>query len=150
MLVQWNTIQTKKNNLNLPDRFIRIISSFLTDRNLEVCYEGSWSTKVRMYAGTPQGSPLSPLIYLIYVNDLPEEISELNKLAQFADDTAEYNRSYTHAYALHKLQKGLNLLEVWCRRWRVKLNGEKLKLIFITRASEKNLTKTLGYFYLTR
>ena len=65
-----------KENLNLPDRTIRLISSFLSERTLRVMYEGCMSHEVFLNAGTPQGSPLSPLIYIIYVNDYPESIQE--------------------------------------------------------------------------
>ena len=122
-----------KKNLNLPSRIIRLISSFLTDRSLVVLYEGCYSQTVTLKAGTPQGSPLSPLIYIIYVNDYPEEIQELSSLSQFADDTALWTSAYTRSYSIRKLQKALNLLESWCRKWRVKLNGEKSNLIIITR-----------------
>ena len=122
-----------KQNLNLPDRFIRLISSFLTDRSLTVVYEGCHSQQVHLKAGTPQGSPLSPLIYLIYVNDFPDGINNVCSLSQFADDTALWTPAYTRAYAIRKLQTGLNYLEGWCRRWRVKLNGDKSKLVFLSR-----------------
>ena len=125
-----------KKNLNLPSRTIRLISSFLTDRNLIVSYEGCFSQKIFLNAGTPQGSPLSPLIYIIYVNDYPENIQELGSLSQFADDTALWTQAYTRAYATSKLQKALNILESWCRKWRVKLNGEKSHFIFISRTRE--------------
>jgi len=125
-----------KKNLNLPDRIIRLLSSFLTDRILSIFYEGCYSHSVKLNAGTPQGSPLSPLIYIIYVNDYPEKIKELCALSQFADDTGLYAIAYNRAYAIRKLQKALDLLESWCRRWRVKLNGEKSKLIFITRTHD--------------
>ena len=127
-----------RKNLELPNRFVRIISSFLTERTLQVFYRGCWSRKVGLQAGTPQGSPLSPLIYLIFVNDLPQEIVELGlSLSQYADDTALWTSAYTVAFGISKLQKGLNLLEGWCRRWRVKLNGEKSKLIIVSRLREK-------------
>ena len=126
-----------KSNLNLPNRMVRTLSSFLTDRSLTVFHEGHWSHKVHLKAGTPQGSPLSPLIYLIYVNDFPQEIKKYCKLSQFADDTALYAKAFTEQYAIKKLQKGLDLLEGWCRRWRVKLNGDKSNLILISRTREK-------------
>lgn len=127
-----------RKNLKLPNRFIRIISSFLTDRTLQVFYRGCWSRKVGLQAGTPQGSPLSPLIYLIFVNDLPQEIVDLGlSLSQYADDTALWTAAYTVAFGISKLQKGLNFLEGWCRRWRVKLNGDKSKLLIISRLREK-------------
>ena len=125
-----------KKNLNLPDRIVRLLSSFLTDRTLTVMYEGCYSQVVDLKAGTPQGSPLSPIIYIIYVNDYPEEIQSICSLSQFADDTALWSAAYTRSYALLKVQKALNMLEGWCRRWRVKINGDKSNLLFITRTRE--------------
>ena len=128
-----------KKNLQLPHRFIRVISSFLTDRVLSVFFRGCWSKQVLLKAGTPQGSPLSPLIYLIFVNDFPQEIVDMGlSLSQYADDTAMWYSAYTQQYACSKLQKGLNYLEGWCRRWRVKLNGEKSQLLLISRLNEKS------------
>ena len=126
-----------KKNLNLPNRFVRLISSFLTDRTLKVLYDGHYSHVVPLGAGTPQGSPLSPIIYIIYVNDYPEEIQNICSLSQFADDTALWSTAYTRSYVISKLQTALNLLEGWCRKWRVKLNGEKSHLLFICRTREK-------------
>ena len=126
-----------KKTLNLPNRFVRLISSFLSDRTLKVFYEGHYSSHVTLGAGTPQGSPLSPLIYIIYVNDYPKEIQDICSLSQFADDTALWATAYTRSFAISKLQKALNLLEGWCRRWRVKLNGDKSNLILISRTREK-------------
>ena len=126
-----------KNHLELPNRLCRLFSSFLSQRTLTVFYDGCWSHKVHLNAGTPQGSPLSPLIYLIYVNDFPDGMKEFCSVSQFADDTALYASAYTHGYAITKLQKGLNLLEGWCRRWRVKLNAAKSHLVFFTRVRDK-------------
>ena len=84
-----------KKNLDLPDKITRLLSSFLTERTLTVLYEGCSSKKVTLNAGTPQGSPLSPLIYIIYVNDFPEEIKETCSLSQFADDSAIWTSAYT-------------------------------------------------------
>ena len=127
-----------KANLDLPNRTIRLLTSFLSDRTLQVIHDGCYSHIVPLQAGTPQGSPLSPLIYLIYVNDYPESIKDTCSLSQFADDTAMWTAAYTRSYAIRILQKGLNELESWCRKWRVKLNGEKSSLIFISRNWEKN------------
>ena len=132
-----NGIRYKLKKMNIPDRIVRLLSSFLTGRTLTVLHEGKYSHEVRLGAGTPQGSPLSPLIYLIYVNDYPAGIEENCSLSQFADDTAMWTAAYSRAFATRKLQKSLNLLEGWCRRWRVKLNGEKSHLIFISRNREK-------------
>ena len=133
-----NGIRFKLKKINLPDRIIRLLSSFLTDRTLTVFHEGCFSHEVCLGAGTPQGSPLSPLIYVIYVNDYPSDIEQSCSLSQFADDTAMWTASYSRSFSVHKLQKALNSLEGWCRRWRVKLNGEKSHLVFISRNREKD------------
>ena len=123
-----------KFSLNLPDRIVRLLNSFLTDRVLTVIHEGHQSHQVKLGAGTPQGSPLSPLIYIIFVNDYPDSIKDKCSLSQFADDTALWAAAHTRAHAIRTLQKSLDELEGWCRRWRVKLNGDKSNLIFISRA----------------
>ena len=105
-----------KKNFNLPHRIIRLLSSFLSNRTLTVLYEGCSSHVVRLFAGTPQGSPLSPLIYILYVNDYPQSIQDECSLSQFADDTALWTAAYTKAFAIRKLQEALNTLEAWCRR----------------------------------
>ena len=125
-----------KNDIQLPNRLCRLFSSFLSNRALKVFYNGCWSQQVKLGAGTPQGSPLSPLIYLIYVNDFPEGIKEFCNVSQFADDTALYSSAFTQSFAISKLQKGLNLLEGWCRRWRVKLNAAKSNLVMFSRLNE--------------
>ena len=54
-------------------------------------------------------------------------------MSQFADDTALWTSAFTRSYSISKLQRALNLLESWCRKWRVKLNGEKSNFLIITR-----------------
>ena len=117
-----------KRKFNLPNRITRLLSSFLTNRSLTVYHEGCSSHVVYLHAGTSQGSPLSPLIYILYVNDFPKSIQDICSLSQFADDTALWTEAFTRGYAIKKLQEALNALEGWCRRWRVKLNGEKSNL----------------------
>ena len=77
-----------RNNLGLPDRLVRVLSSFLTDRTLQVTEMGLFSTIINLKAGTPQGNCLSPLIYLISVNDLPTGDQRGTSQFQFADDKA--------------------------------------------------------------
>ena len=125
-----------KKSLDLPDRYIRILSSFLTNRSLKVYHNGFWSRKVTIRAGTPQGSPLSPLLYLIMVNDIPSSITTIGKLFQYADDIALAAFAYTFDAARLKLQQMINILEGWCRRWRIMLNGDKSNFLKIHRIND--------------
>ena len=135
-----------KNHLNLPDSYIRLLSSFLTNRSLKVFMNGCWSPTVFLHAGTPQGSPLSPLLYLIMVNDIPQTISTIGKIFQYADDIAMAVVAYTFDAARHRLQQMLNILESWCRKWRIKLNGDKSNFLLIHRIQSDNDDMSLQLF----
>ena len=92
----------------------------------------------------PQSSVLSPLLFLIYINDLPTPHHKQNSLSQFADDTAKWAFSLNERFAAQLLQHDLLNLEMWCAKWRIKLNPEKTKVIIIsrskiTRETEPNL-----------
>ena len=127
-----DAIRYKLHKLNLPQRLVRLLSSFLTNRKLRVKVGDEYSNEVTMNAGTPQGSCLSPLLYVILVNDLPEVAPNASK-GQFADDIALWTNAFTFRAAISRLQNAVNSLEGWCRRWRIKLNGAKSNLLLIHR-----------------
>ena len=64
------------------------IQSFLIGRNQTVILEGQNSDELKVTSGVPQGSVLGPILFLLYINDLPENVQ--SKVRLFADDTAIY------------------------------------------------------------
>ena len=64
---------------------------------------------------------------------MPESITKYASLSQFADDTGLWTSAYTFHGCLTKLQKAVNELESWCRKWRMKLNGSKSNLMISTK-----------------
>ena len=127
-----DAIRYKISKFNLPTKIVRLISSFLRDRKLKVKFGSKTSKDVTMGAGTPQGSCLSPLLYILLVNDVPD-LSSNASLGQFADDMALWTNAYTTRGSINRLQSAVNVLEGWCRRWRIKLNGTKSNLMVINR-----------------
>ena len=84
--------------------------------------------------GYHKDSVLSPLLFLIYVNDLPNPHHRQNSKSQFADDTALWAASINVQIAAKRLQKDLRKLAKYCAKWRIKLNPEKTKVILFSRS----------------
>ena len=99
--------------------------------------EGEESGSVPVTSGVPQGSVLGPILFLVYINDLPDELSSQVRL--FADDTAVY-LTIGGADDGKVLQNDLDRLSVWEDRWDMEFNPSKCQVVQVT--SSKNLINT--------
>ena len=130
-----NGLRYKIFQLDLPTKMTRWPSDFLAGRVIQVNVNGFLSNQINPKAEVRQSSVLTPLLFLIYVDDLPTPHHKQNSLSQFADDTAQWAFSLNVRFAAKPLQEGLLNLAMWCTKWRIKLNPEKTKVIIFSRSS---------------
>ena len=90
---------------------------------------GSLPKRSRSPLGVPQGSVLDPLLFLLYINDLPENIKSQVRL--FADDTVVY-LTVSSAQDNQVLQSDLDTLQQWERTWDMEVNPSKCQVISVS------------------
>ena len=109
----------------------RWIESWLAGRTQRVVLEGEMSDYCPVSSGVPQGSVLGPTLFLLYINDIGQEISSTIRL--FADDTILYHPISSEADAL-QLQADLDKLVKWSNDWLMEFHPSKCKLLRVTRS----------------
>ena len=111
---------------------LRWVRNFLTGREQKVRLGDERSSTLEVVSGIPQGSILGPILFLIFINDLPENITSSCKI--FADDTKIYGRSKDS----DAIQKDIDSLQLWTDKWNLYFNVEKCKVMHIGKNNQNN------------
>ena len=100
------------------------IDSFLSNRTQLVAVGAAESSRSNVTSGIPQGSVLGPLLFVIYINDLPEVVDKNSHVFLFADDTKVSRQIRTDADQII-LQKDIDNLKIWSDTWLLKFHPDK-------------------------
>ena len=87
----WHAVLIHKlKSYGISGQIFALISSFLSNRPLQVVPDGKSSQEYPVNLGVPQGSILGPTLFLLYINDLPDNVT--CDIAIYADDTTLYSK----------------------------------------------------------
>lgn len=116
---------------NIPTHLVGIIDSFLTNRKIEVKIQAELSTELETQEGLPQGSVLAPVLFNLFINDIPK--GEQTQLALFADETAIISESLQLNLAKIYTQRHLEEIARYFHKWKIKINAAKTQTITLTK-----------------
>ena len=122
----------------IKDHSLQLIASFLNNRVQYTTVNSKSSCKQPVKYGVPQGSILGPLLFAVYVNDLPLHIHE--KCELFCDDTTIHTNHTNINQISHSLQIDINTVIEWCKLNHMSLNSQKNKLMLITTRQKRQYT----------
>lgn len=127
-------------NMKFPYYIICFIKSFLLNRKTSCSVNKNDCFINSLDFGLPQGSPLSPILFLIYINDLIDLISPIVKIQAFADDLIIWIGNKDNKKRTFKMQYALNLINRYSELWRIKFNNDKCCSILFWRRRNINYT----------
>ena len=124
----------KLRGYGIESRILTWIEAFLTDRRQRVVVNDSRSSWADVTSGIPQGSVLGPMLFIIYINDMPTSV--LSSIYLFADDAKVY-RNISSNDDPPTLQHDLQQLEKWSERWQLRFNSNKCKVMHLGRQNPR-------------
>ncbi|MDD9339936.1 MAG: reverse transcriptase family protein, partial [Providencia heimbachae] len=126
-------------NYNFPRHIILLMNSYLANRSFYVSINNEHSALMPIAAGVPQGSILGPILYILYISDVPR--TRHSDLYTYADDMALTVQHKSLHHILFHLQLHLDLITDYCEVWRIRLNSNKSEAIIFSRHLHKTKAK---------
>ena len=114
----------KLQSIGIRGNLLNWISHFLVGRKQRVVVNGVMSDWIKVLSGVPQGSVLGPLLFLIFVSEIPDLVE--NFISLFADDTKLYGRNCGSS-----LQEDLTKLVDWTKMMQMNFNASKCKVMHL-------------------
>ena len=115
----------KLHKTGIRGRTATFIKQFLMNRTFNVRCGNTYSPNFSQEHGLPQGSVLSPTLFLIMINDLFENNAPYIKYSMYADDVAFWTTHHDINIAQNNIQTALNYVNTWCEKWGLPISPTK-------------------------
>ena len=120
-----NSLIYKIKENGVAGNLLDTLTNFFKERKQRVILNGQYSTWTNVEAGVPQDSILGPLLFLIYINDLPENLVSNPKL--FADDTSFLSVIRNRHFSARNLNEDLTKINHGTFQWKMSFNPDPSK-----------------------
>ena len=138
-LVDTNILLQKLELYGCDENSMLWFKSYLQGRQQCVQYKGQFSAKQSVTHGVPQGSILGPLLFIVYMNDLPLFLN--NPIDMFADDSTLHCSGKTIPELETKLNIDMENTRKWCTQNKMAVNETKTKTMLITTYQKETVMK---------
>lgn len=119
---------------------LQLIKNYLSSRKQRCKVNNMISQYDDITCGVPQGSTLGPLLFIIYINDIVNYVTNV-EVSLYADDTACYIRGNDPKRTACEMKKSANAFKAWCDNNRLTINLNKSKTMFFSSHPRKNSTE---------
>jgi ribonuclease P/MRP protein subunit RPP40 len=118
----------KLDGYGIKGSLLNWIEHFLAERRQCVIVNGVKSSWGEVTSGIPQGSVLGPILFVVFINYMPESVKSCIQL--FADDSKVYSQKNSPEYSEH-LQEDRDNLQSWADKWQLRFNNSKCKILHL-------------------
>ena len=130
--VSHHRLLIKLEAIGINTNMLNIIRNFLGNRSMRVVVGDATSKETPVLSGVPQGSVIGPLLFLLYINDLPEKIKNVVKI--FADDV----KMVVNPTNMPDIESDLEELCLWESKWLLKFNLDKCFVLHVGKTNPRN------------
>ena len=111
----------------ISGNLVKLLTRFLSERQRQqrTIINGKCSGWEHVSTGVPQGSILGPLLFLVYINDLPDGLESNVRI--YADDTSLFSVVHDPQLSSNIINSDLSLIKMWAHQWKVSFNPEPSK-----------------------